>query len=87
MEIPCLLPIPEKNAVITGVIDLPCRDGNDEPVIAGCKTGAFHDEYRWQLSVYGHCAETPRGWIYHPFLKILLSHGITSLAIKGQKTT
>ena len=61
VEIPCLLPIPEKGVVITGIIDLVYRDRKTgELVVVDYKTGAFHDEYRWQLSVYGHCAGTRR---------------------------
>ncbi len=67
VEIPCLLPIPEKNVVITGIIDLLYRDKETkELVVVDYKTGAFHDEYKWQLSVYGWCAGTENLVIFNP---------------------
>ena len=56
-----------ENAVVTGVIDLVCRDRKTgELVVVDYKTGAFHDEYRWQLSAYGHCAGTARLTVFMP---------------------
>ena len=67
VEIPCLLPLPEKGAVITGVIDLLYRDPRTkELVVVDYKTGAFHDEFKWQLSVYGWCAGTARLTVFMP---------------------
>ena len=35
-------------------------------MVVDCKTGAFHDEHRWQLSAYGHCAGTSRLTVFMP---------------------
>ena len=53
--------------VITGVIDHLYRDPTTkELVVVDYKTGAFHEEYAWQLSMYGHCAGTARLTVFMP---------------------
>lgn len=54
-------------AAITGVIDFLYRDKETgELVVVDYKTGAFHEEYKWQLSVYGHCAGTRGLMVFRP---------------------